>query len=176
MKRIVFMAVALLFLFALRAQAEEAKIAFVDMGKVVNGSVQWKEALQTLSNLKKAKESILIEKSKEIEKLEEEILKQASILSQAILNEKKEKLKMLKDNVEELFRKSQDELARSESELGQKIVMDVRKIIEKIARKDGYTLILDKNAVLYSPSEYDLTEKVFKEYNEASKTEKMGDK
>ena len=45
-----------------------------------------------------------------------------------------------------------------------KILKEVEKVIEELGKKEGYTLILEKQRsfILYAPEEIDLTEKVIK--------------
>ncbi|MBW2259706.1 MAG: OmpH family outer membrane protein, partial [Deltaproteobacteria bacterium] len=60
------------------------------------------------------------------------------------------------------------------------ITKDVFEIVEKIGKREGYTLILDRRVggIVYAPTAIDITDKVIKEYNamDAKRDKKEGAK
>ena len=66
----------------------------------------------------------------------------------------------------ELVGKSQLEIQKKERDLTVPIVKKLREIIEDVAKKDGYTMILEKSeqSVLWAQKEADLTDRVVKEF------------
>ncbi len=166
MKKIVF--VMFILLLAFSAGAAEVKLAYVDMQKVVTESDQGKEAVKTLNSLEKAKKSLVQEKVKEIKKLEEELAKQGAILNPEIKQKKEGELEKMMAEYQKMRRDSEEELQKNEAEFIQKIILDVQKLLAKIAADEGYSAILNKQAVLYLPDEFDLTDRVIKQFNEMS--------
>ena len=63
------------------------------------------------------------------------------------------------------------EIQKHERELTQPIINQLRKIIEGIARKENYSMVLEKSEqlVLFSEKTIDLTDRVIKEYDSTSK-------
>ena len=168
MKKLIFL--VLVSLIAFNAQAEETKIGYVDLQKVVTTSDQGREAMKTLSSIEKVKKALIKEKVDTIRSLEADLAKQASILNPETKKEKQAELEKLVAEYQKMRRESEEELQKNEAELIQKIVLDVNKLLEKIAKQEGYTAILNKPAVLYISNEFDLTGQVLTEINKASQS------
>jgi outer membrane protein len=60
------------------------------------------------------------------------------------------------------------ELQKKESELIDEILLDIEKILKKIAQEEGYSVILNKPAILYMSADLDLTDTVIDTLNKAS--------
>lgn len=168
MKKTVFFIIILLLAFS-GAQAAEVKIGYIDMRKIVMESDQGKEAIKTLDSIEKAKNALIMEKVKKIKKLEEELAKQGAILTPETIEKKKTEHENLMADYQKMRQDSETELQKNQAELIQKIVLDVKKLLAGIARKEGYIAILDKAGVIYMPDESDLTDRVLKIFNEAGK-------
>ncbi|GBD95292.1 MAG TPA: OmpH family outer membrane protein [Nitrospirae bacterium] len=167
MKKIIFFII--ISLLACSVQAAEVKIGYVDLRKIVMESDQGKEAIKTLDSIEKAKNAIIREKIREIKKLEEELTKQAAILTPETIEKKKAEHENLMEEYQKMRRDSEKDLQKNEAELIQKIVLDVKKLLAGLAQKEGYIAVLDKAGVIYMPDESDLTERVLKMFNEAGK-------
>ncbi len=175
MKRRLFLLIVLLLAFNVQGNAEAAdlKIGYVDMNAIIVESAQGKEALKTLDNIRKAKNSIIREKFNEIRKLEEDITKQGAVLTPETKRKKTAEYEKLVEKFQMLQRDRDKALQKNKTELFQKIWLDIEKLVAGIARKEGYTVILDKVAVIYMPDETDLTDRVLKMFNvTGKKTEK----
>jgi outer membrane protein len=63
------------------------------------------------------------------------------------------------------------EIQQRERKLTQPIIGQIREIIEGIAKKDGFTMILEKseNSVMWAQKELDITDRVIKEYDSSAK-------
>ena len=168
MKKLIFLVIVSLFAF--NVQAEETKIGYVDLQKVVTTSDQGREAMKTLGSIEAVKKALIKEKVDTIRTLEADRAKQASILNPETKKEKQEELEKLVAEYQKMRRESEEELQKNEAELIQKIVLDVNKLLEKIAKAEGYTAILNKPAVLYISNEFDLTGQVLTEINKASQS------
>ena len=68
---------------------------------------------------------------------------------------------------QELAAKSQMEIQKRERDLTAPIVTKLRSIIEDIAKKEEYTVILEKSeqSVMYAQKDLDLTERVVKAFD-----------
>ncbi len=166
MKKCIFL--ILVSLFAFNVQAEEIKIGYVDLQKVVTESDQGKEAMKTLGSIEKVKKALIKEKVSTIRTLEADLAKQASILNPESKKEKQAELEKMVAEYQKMRRESEEELQKNEAELIQKIVLDVNRLLKEIAEKEGYTVILNRPAVLYIEDKFDLTGRVLTEINKAS--------
>lgn len=171
MKKIIFL-IMMFSLVALNIQAAEVKIGYVDLQKIVTTSDQGKEALKTMESLEKAKGSLINEKIEAIKKLEDELTKQGAILTPEAKQKKQMEYEKLVTEYQQMRRSTEEELKKNEAEFIQKIVMDVKKLLAKISKEEGYTVILNEAVVIYIPEEYNLTDKVLKQFNALSNSTK----
>src|SRR5512135_1736470 len=81
MKKTLLLVVIFVLFAGQVAYAENIKVGMVDLMKALNESDTGKKAKGELETMIKAKQSVLDQKGKEIEKLKAEIEKQSSILS-----------------------------------------------------------------------------------------------
>ena len=165
MKKIVF--TAIMVLFAFNVYAGDFKMGYVDMQKIIITSEQGKEAQKTLSSIESAQNTLINEKIKEIKKLEEVLAKQESILTPESKKEKKAELNKQILDYQTKGRNFKEELQKKEAELIQEIILDVDKILAKIAEEKGYTAILNKAGIAYMPADLDITDTVINTLNSA---------
>jgi outer membrane protein len=176
MKKAVITMIVLLFAFS--AQAADLKIGYVDLNKALNESDAGKKAVKNLEEIFKTKQSAIDDRQKEIKKLDEDLAKQTSILNPDVLKEKREEVEKLKRDFQRMVKDSEDEIEKKRTDFMDHIIKDLSELIRKTGEEEGYTLILEKaqSGVLYSPEKLDMTDKIIKKYNEASKAEKKSDK
>jgi outer membrane protein len=167
MKKIIFL-IMMISLGAFSAQAAELKIGYVDFQKIVTQSNQGKEAMKTLDSIEKAKNAIINEKVNEIKKLEEELTVQGAILNPETKEKKQADHEKLVMEYQKMRRDRDEELKKNEAEFIQKIVLDVKKLLAKIAEEEGYAAILNEAGIAYIRPEADLTDRVLKMFSESS--------
>ena len=152
MKKALLMAVVLLFMFALGAQAADLKIGYVDLNKALNESDAGKKAVKTLEEIFKAKQAVIDEKQKEIRKLDEELAKQTSILNPDALKGKREDLEKLKRDFQRMIKDSEEEVEKKRADFMDRIVKELSETIKKTGEEEGYAMIFEKNeaGLIYS--------------------------
>jgi outer membrane protein len=171
MRKIIFM-IIITSLIAIRVQAADVKLGYVDLQKVVTTSEQGKEAMKTLDSIEKAKNALIVEKIKAIKKLEEDLAKQGAILTPEAKQKKQVEHDKLMLEYQKMRKDREDELKKNEAEFIQNIVLDVKKLLVTIAEEEGYTAIFNEAVVIYMPDELNLTDRVIKQFNELSKNTK----
>jgi Skp family chaperone for outer membrane proteins len=60
---------------------------------------------------------------------------------------------------------SQEDLRLEDSELTSKIVANLLKVVEKVGRDRGYTMVLEKKSVLFAAERIEITDQVVREMN-----------
>jgi outer membrane protein len=170
MKKMLFVAV-ILMLAAGNAYADDIKVGVVDLMKVLNESDAGKKAKTELEAAIKAKQTVIDEKGKEIEKMKGDIEKQSSVLSAEARKQKQDELEKMIREYQRTVSDSQNEVKKRESELTNGILREIRSIVEKMGKDDGYTMIIEnaEGIILYSKKDLDLTDAVIKKYNESKK-------
>jgi len=172
MKKIFFL-IMMISIAAFSAQAAELKIGYVDLQKIVVLSDQGKEANKTLESIEQAKNALINEKVNEIKKIEEELTKQGAVLNPETKEKKQADHEKLMMDYQKMRRDRDEELKKNETEFIQKIVLDVKKLLAKIAEEEGYAAILNEAGIAYIRPDADLTDRVLKMFNETSaKTKK----
>lgn len=167
MKKVLLIAFVLALAVPYAASGAELKIAYVDFNKALNESEKGKKATAELEALIQSKKLILVEKDKEIKTLDEELKKQASVLSPEARSEKEEALKKLLRDVQRMRSDFQEEIKKKEASLTQEIQNEIIAVIDEIAKNEGYTIVFERgvSGILYFQTSYDITEKVITQYN-----------
>jgi outer membrane protein len=163
------------FLFALCSLAGctsgpriEGKIGAVDPGRVLNESNAGKKAKDVLSAFSKNRQSLMEMEEKELRRMEEDFVKQASVLSPAAKKER-----------EDQFRRRMGEYQQKASELNrevqekQKDVLDgfrdkIELVAGKVSKRLGLQVVIDKGKggpTIYSDEALDITGQVIEEFN-----------
>jgi outer membrane protein len=155
-------------LLAGAAPAEEpVKIAYVDMQRALNESKAGKKALGELQKLMEERKSGLQKQKEALEKKKDELDKQGLLLNEDTRKSREMEIRTLERDYTRTLSDLKEEFGRRESEFTDGIRKDLLKVIEKIGKDGGYTLVLEKqySAVLYAPTNIDLTEALIKRYD-----------
>ena len=174
MKKIIFL--MLVLLFAYNAEAAELKIGYVDLSKALNESNEGKKATKTLEELVAGKQAVLAEKEEEIKKLKEELekQKQSPMFTADAMRDKEANLNKLVRDLQIKVNDYQEEVQKKEAELRTDIIKGLKTIINNYGEKEGFTIIFEsrESGILYSQKNIDVTDEIIKKYNEVSKTKK----
>lgn len=162
------------FYFVPTASAEEFRLAIVDMQRALAESKAGKSAQKEYEVEVKSAQAKLDKKKGEFEALKKNLEKQRESLNEQALLSKEEELIALEKDIKRSFRDAQEMLRRKNATIVADLVKEIRKIVEDLGRKEGYSLILEKNAqaVMYSDSSFDVTDKVVQHFDASSISKK----
>ena len=146
----------------------EGTIGLVDPARVLNDSNAGKKAKDSLAAFSKNRQALIEIEEKELRRMEEDFIKQASVLSPAAKNER-----------EQIFRRRMAEYQQKASELNrevqekQKDVLEafrdkVEAVVAKVAKRNGLQVVIDKGKggpAIYGAQELDITAQVIEEFN-----------
>jgi outer membrane protein len=109
----------------------------------------------------------LREKEESTKALQEELKKEGPKMSASRRRSQEEKLAA---ELKELRRLKEDidtEIAKMERELTQQALRDIEKVIKKIAKKEDYAIVFEKNAagIVYFKDSVDITESIIADYD-----------
>ncbi len=164
MKRFLVMALVAMMLTPAMGWAR-FKVGYVDMQRVLQESKRGKKLLEHLQKEKELKEEDLKLKQQELKKLKDDYDRTKNMLSPQKRAEKEAELMRKMQDFQNLVNQYQMELQQKQDEYTQQAIGEIKLIISDYAKKHGYDLILVKDAVLYMPSAYDLTDVIIKEYD-----------
>ena len=148
------------------ALVADMKIAVVDSQRAVT---ETEDGLRMQANLKKLfddRQRELDQKQNDLQRERQELEKQRGVMKPETLAARAEKWQMEAQNVQKMFVEYNRELQRKQNELMAPILNQAMSVVQRIAQAEGYAMVIDKQAVPYVQSEYDLTDRVIKTYNE----------
>lgn len=154
----------LIFLTAGALGAEDLKFGYVDARKAMNECRAGLKAKSAMSaEIEKIQNQILARQN-ELDTLKESITRQATVLTEQARSSKEREYQQKTRDYQRWADEVQVDLKQKRDELENEISRDLHKVIQKIGKDEGYTIILEKNekVVLYVTKAIDLTEQVVK--------------
>lgn len=165
MKKNLFLMFALLalttFVFS------EVKIGIINPQMVLQNSAKGKAVIERLRSLNMSKQKKYEAMQKEIDTLEKETLSPA--LNQDARDKKNMDLQNKRIEIKRFAEDAQKESMAQQQKEFESLQRELMPIIEKIAKGDGFSLVLDLNTagVTYFEPAIDITERVIKAYDAA---------
>ncbi len=141
------------------------KLGVIDTAKIMRESKAAKNAQTIFLKDLEAKRGTLAAKEKEVRLLEEELKKPDAKLSPEERNNKNDKLAKEVKELNRLKSDLEEELKKKDVELTQKLIGELRGIVNTFYKKENYTLILEKSAVVASDDAIDITDKIIQIYD-----------
>lgn len=165
--------VAALLALAVPARAQPApaaRIAFIDVQRVLARSAAGVSAREQLERDKAGMQKEMEVKRKELEALRGELEKKGPLMTADARRDKQDQFERKRRDTARLADDLQKELEKKETVLLQKVLQEVSGIIERVGKERGYHLIIERRgaAVLYASPEADLTEEVIKAYDQTA--------
>jgi len=159
MLSMIALSVSLLASVSSKSFADEVKIATVDVQKALQTSESGKKALSQLEKEFNDKKKQLQSEEASIKKMGEEFRKQSLALSDEARNKKQGELQERIMKFQSTTARSQADIQQRQLDLTQPLLIKLRSIVNEMAKKKGYSLVLEKNenTVLFSQEKDDLT-------------------
>lgn len=161
----------LLFSFLLSGVTQaksQLNIAYVNMGKAINMSEEGKKSRKFLEAQASQTRTQLKAKEQEILKKQEE-LKSSLMLSPEAKGQKEREIIQMSRALKREVNSVQQSFMQEEKKYTQKIFQDLKKVVDQIAKKKKYDLVLEygiKQTILFSKFQLnDITDLVVSEYN-----------
>ncbi|MFP4391497.1 MAG: OmpH family outer membrane protein [Desulfohalobiaceae bacterium] len=167
MRRILICTIVML-LFPFLVQAQDLKVAVVDLQHVLDNSKPGEEAIQELEQEFGGMQQRLDKRKSELDSMREEMQKQSMVLSQEAQSDKQSEFRQKVQNFQELYQEYQQRVRAKEQELRDPIIQDLVKIIQDYGQEHGFDIILDKqnSGLVYNTQELEITEKVLELLNQ----------
>lgn len=146
----------------------DVKIAVVDSQRAV---LETEDGLRVQAQLKKIfdeKQRELDAKQNELQKERQELEKQRTTMKPEVLQQRAEKWQAEAAQVQQMFMEYNRELQRRQGELMQPILNQTLVAVQRIAKAEGYSIVIERQAAAYVQSDLDITERVIRAYNEGS--------
>ncbi|MDI9570122.1 MAG: OmpH family outer membrane protein [Pseudomonadota bacterium] len=166
--KLVIVLAALLLLLPAWGPARAAgpvKIGIIDLPRIMRDAQAAKDARGVLAKELESRRAQLMAKDKELKAMDGELKNPQLKLSEAARKEKTEKLAREIKEFRRLDADFGEELKKKEVELTQKIIGEIRGIVQSLIKNEKYTLILEKGGVFGSDEAVDVTERVLRLYD-----------
>ncbi len=137
-----------------------AKVGMIDIERTLYETPAGKRANEQFEKTRKDKQSELDRRQTELKKLDADLAKQAAVLKPEVLQQKRGELEKKFVELQQLYVKLERDLAGERTKLVQELLKKANPLVQEIAKAEGVTLIVDRNAVVWSDPAVDLTEKL----------------
>jgi len=145
------------------------KIGVVDLQKVMQTAKAAKDAQAAFDKELQAARETLSTKAKEVQVMEEELKKRSPKLSTKKRKEKEEQLAKASKDLKRLESDMGEEFRRKVGEINQRIIGEIREVVNEIRQEEQCTLILEKNTLISYDQAIDVTDKVIQRYDAKKK-------
>lgn len=164
-RALVVLALATLPLVVSSNAAADSRIAVVDVQTAVMQTEDGIRAQATLKKLFDKSQRDLDAKQEELQRAREDIERQARVLSREALARRTEDWQRRMVELQTVYVDYNKQLQKKQSELTGPILKKMLNIIARLAKKNGYDVIIDRSATPYARQDLDLTEQVVQMYN-----------
>jgi outer membrane protein len=166
MAALAVLAAASLALAPAASPAADLKVGVVDLQKALNASDEGTRVKEVLKEKYQVKQDQIEARKKELKDIEDKL--KSSVIkpeAKAVLQQDRDKKR---EELREYAAKAQYEFEKDNQSASQKIMDGLIDISRKIAKDEGYTLMLEKSAsgLVFYLDALDLTERVMKIYDE----------
>lgn len=150
---------------SLTAQAAQAaqKIGYVNTAKVFQTVPQVQAVEQKLEKSSKDKRAELDKLKKQIDTKVEKLKRDAQLMSSNDVDNLRIDIQSMQAKLEVKGKSFQADINKMKQEEMQKINVKIQAAIDKVAKKDGYDIVLNGQALVYATPSADITDSVIKE-------------
>jgi len=147
--------------------AQAVKIGVVDLQRFQKNSKAFQKASVSVKKKFDDMQQKLTDERNAVAKLDEEFKKQSMMLSLDAQEDKKRELDKKQRQFKFMYDEFTQEMKDTEMDAIKKIMKELEKIVEKMAEKEGYTIIFERRTLglLYFNNAIDLTDRVTDAYD-----------
>ncbi len=156
------------------ATSASARIAYIDVQRVLARSSAGVAAREQLEREKSVMQKEMDGKRVELEKLRDELEKKGPLMTPEARREKQETFERKRRDAARMMDDFQKELEKKEQLLLQRVLQELSGVIEKVGKDRGYYMIVEKRgaSVLYASADADLTDDVIRAYDQQAPVKK----
>ena len=156
MKKLVFLGMMVLGLFAAGQVSAQAKIAYVSVDEVVQLMPEYKKAMTEMAQYDSALQINYAETLRELNRQDSIFRADSAKWSPAIRGANREKMKKLFTDLQGFEQTYQQQMQQKQEELMTPVAQKANALITDVAKASGYTWVMRKEALLVYPDADDL--------------------
>jgi outer membrane protein len=165
----VFLWPVLALALTLTAQAQQGKFAVINIQQAIINTKDGQKAASELNAKTAPKKKELEQKQNEIASLQDQLNKGTNTLSDSAKNDLYKNIEYKKKNLQREVEDAQADLEADQGKLLQQLGQKILAVIEKYARDNGYTMVVDVSSqqtpVLYASPSIDITKEIIELYD-----------
>lgn len=143
------------------ALAKDCKIGYIEVPRILEEYEGYKKARKDLEKMRADREEEFKQRAAELENTRRKLQESLKLLSETKRREKEEEFMSEAQELEKWRLTQNKELTDREEGLLKRLESDVRKALDRIAKKGGYLFVVRKDIMLYMTEDAtDLTDKV----------------
>jgi outer membrane protein len=150
------------------AGAGGARIGVVDPQKVLNETEAGKKARESLNTFMKNRQTLVELEEKELKRMEDDLIKQGSVLSASAKREREEQFRQRAIQFQQKVNELNREVQEKQKDVLESFRARVEKVSAKVAQQLGMQVLIEKGRggpTIYSDPTLDVSEKVIEEFN-----------
>jgi outer membrane protein len=165
MRKGLILGVVLLFVAVAIPAHAEVKLAYVDIQRALNECQAGKKARNSIRADAERAQAKLQKEQAAVQALKDELDKKGMLMPpdqrQNLADELGRKMRNFQDDV----KNERDELRQRDNEVTGAIVRDLATVVRELGEKDGYTMVMEKNGLLWGIPSADITDQVIRAYD-----------
>ena len=143
-------------------------IGVVDPQRVLSETEAGKKAMDSLASFTKSRQAVIELDEKELRRMEEDFMKQASVLSAAAKKEREEQFRRRMMEYQQKTNQMNREIQEKQKEMLEGFRMRIEKVTARVAQQMGLALVVEKgkgSVTIYHDASLDITGRVIEELN-----------
>jgi len=161
------LAVALALALSAPAAAADVKLGFVDLQRALNEVDEGANAKKALKKEFDEKQKTLDAKQNELKALKDELDSRGTMMKPEVKQEKLNDLQKRLLETQQLYFQLQQELSKREGEATAEIFKKMGVILQTLGEEQGFSMIVEKSAVVYAKPSLDVTNELIRRYNDS---------
>ena len=143
-------------------------IGVVDPQRVLSETDAGKKAMESLSAFAKTRQGLVESEEKELRRMEEDFMKQASVLSANAKKEREENFRRRMTEYQQKATQMNREVQEKQRETMEGFRIKIEKVVARVAQQMGLAMVVEKgkgSPTVYHDASLDITAKVIEEFN-----------
>ena len=161
------LAVALALVLSAPVAAADVKLGFVDLQRALNEVDEGANAKKALKKEFDEKQKTLDAKQNELKALKDELDSRGTMMKPEVKQEKLNDLQKRLLETQQLYFQLQQELSKREGEATAEIFKKMGVILQTLGEEQGFSMIVEKSAVVYAKPSLDVTNELIRRYNDS---------
>jgi len=151
------------------AAAQAPKIGIVDLQQVLLQSQRGTAIKQKLDQERNGRRKDLEARQQEVVKMQADLEKQASVLSEQAKREKREAIERKGRELQRLAEDADRELGKKVRDAELDITREILQVVQEYGKDQGFTFIMERSNAVYANESVDVTAEVIKRFDAKAK-------